>query len=430
MRTAYFDCFSGVSGDMIAGAFLDAGAPEAELRAALARVPLTNYQIETRRETRGAFVGTRFIVHTAPEHHHRRLRDIIHILEHSSMPDRVFHKASQVFTTIARAEARAHGISEDEVHFHEVGAVDTIIDIVAGCYCFELLNIEHAAASAVELGGGMVACAHGNIPVPAPGTIGSLLGARVRIGGLAGERTTPTGAAILATFVSSYGEPVEMIPKAVGHGAGSRDTKDVANLLRIIIGETELRGDEIVVLESNLDDASGETVGFVLERAMAAGALDAFVAPVTMKKGRPGFVVTVLSPLELRLELENLLFRETQTLGVRRHTAQRSKLRREVRTFTTMAGDARAKLRWLPDGEIEVSAEFEDAKKIANDKNIPLAKAVEMIEQSAAAAIHKESQTPAKPPEHKHSHGHDHSHSHEHPHSHEHKHSHDHPHQH
>lgn len=419
---------------MIAGALLDAGAPAGALLEILKRLNLPHVEIDIRREVRGSFAGTRFDVRAPREHHHRHLSDILQILESARLPGRVFEKAASVFRRIARAEARAHGIPEEKVHFHEVGAADTIVDIVAGCACFELLNIQYAAASAVELGGGMVACDHGSIPVPAPGTAGALLGARVRLGGLVGERTTPTGAAMLATFVSTYGEPVEMVPEAVGYGAGARDTTDVANLLRVIVGEMELAGstaDRIAVLEANLDDTPGETLGYVIERALAAGALDAFVTPATMKKGRPGFVITVLVPVERRVAIEDLLFRETPTLGVRRTLADRTKLRREVRAFSTSAGEARAKLRWRSDGTVDVSAEFDDARAIAQKCNIPLGEAVAVIEGAARKALAErppESQNVAAAQRPSHNHDHHHDHGHGHPHDHSHSHSQGHPH--
>lgn len=413
MRAAYIDAFSGAAGDMFAGALLDAGCPEGELRGILSKLPLDEFQVEIRRERRGAFVGTRFLVHTRPSHAHRRIGDIFDILDRARLPERVLSKAKEVFVRIARAEGAAHGMPEQDVHFHEVGAVDTIVDIVASCAGFYLLGIEEASCSPIELGSGFVNCEHGKIPVPAPGTMGILLGMPVRVGGLMGERTTPTGAAILATFVNAPGEPAELVPRSVGYGAGGRETPDVPNLLRIIVGDAEIEGDRVAVLEANLDDTNGETLAFVIEQALACGALDAFVTPATMKKGRPGFVVTVLSPLERRLELENLLFRETPTLGVRRYVATRSKLHREVREFTTPLGAARVKLRWLPGGEVDLSAEFDDAKKIAIERKISLANAVAAIESAARAQIEQKGRWPeTKAVEQKHhSHG-DHKHSH------------------
>ena len=417
---------------MLVGALLDAGAPEAALREMLGKLALPNIRITVRREARGSFAGTRFLVETPREHHHRHLSDILSILGNARLPEPVAAKAKDVFERIARAESAAHGIPAGEVHFHEVGAADTIVDIVGACGAFHILGIEEVAASAIELGSGTVNCDHGTIPVPAPGTIGVLLGSRVRIGGLAGERTTPTGAALVAAFASSIGEEIEIVPSAVGYGVGARETRDVANLLRVIVGEVELAGDRLAVLETNLDDTGGETIGYVIERALASGALDAFATAVTMKKGRPGFVVSILAPLERRGELEALLFRETPTLGVRRTLVSRSKLRREVRAFATPAGEARAKVRFLPDGRVEASAEFTDARRIAGERGIALSEAMALIESAARAALaleaHSDSNpgdskpdpTHAKSPSHAHSHPNDHSHGHSHGHSHSH----------
>lgn len=441
MRTAYLDLFSGIAGDMLVGAFLDAGAPVDPLRQVLAALPLPGVRVDARRETRRSFAGTRFLVEAPQEHHHRRLPDIEGILRATPMPDRARERALDVFVRIARAEARAHGIGEREVHFHEVGAADTIVDIVAACVCVETLRIEQVLCSAVELGSGTVRCEHGVIPVPAPGTLGALLGTRVRIGGLSGERTTPTGAALVAALASSVGEPVEIIPEAVGYGVGSRDPGDMANLLRVVIGEVELEGDRVAVIECNLDDVSGETVGYVIERALAEGALDAFVTPVTMKKGRPAFVVTLLAPLERRAALEALLFRETPTLGVRRHLVSRSKLRREVRTMPTRLGPARVKIRWSGAGTAEVSAEFDDARRLALEHRLPLAQVVSAVEADASHALAHEQGVPhdhghdhghGAAPDHGHDQGHgpahDHGHDHGHGHDHDHGHGHDHGH--
>ncbi len=438
MRTLYVDAFSGISGDMMAGALLDAGAPAEELLERLRSLPLPGLRFDVRRETRGAFVGTRFVVTAPPERLARHLPDVERVVAAAAVPEGVKERAGEVFARIARAEAAAHGIPEREVHFHEVGAADTIADVVAACLGIHLLGIEDVAASAVELGSGVVACAHGTIPVPAPGALGALLGSRVRIGGLAGERTTPTGAALLATFARSIGEPVELVPEAIGYGVGSRETTDLPNLLRVIVGETEMEGDRVAVLEANLDDVSGETAGYVLERALAEGALDAFVTPVTMKKGRPGLVVTLLAPLPRRLALEALLFRETPTLGVRRHVAARAKLRREVRTFETEHGPARAKIRFGLDGVADASAEFEDARRIARERGIPLHEAARSIEAAARRSLGAAAEGPrarpahvhGQPHEHGHAHDHDHDHTHDHPHTHDHGHGHphDHPH--
>jgi hypothetical protein len=434
---------------MIAGALLDAGASEAFVRECLAKIPIQTFRVDVRRETRRGFVATRFAVEAAPEHQHRHFADIVAILESAQLPAPVFENAKATFARIAKAEAAAHGIPPGEVHFHEVGAVDTIVDIVAACAALHNLGIEQSAASALELGSGTVRCEHGTIPVPAPGTIGALLpsrdssphdpasknanniAARVRIGGLTGERTTPTGAALIATFASVIGGELEIVPERVGYGAGARETNDVANLLRVIIGSAERLTDRVAVLETNLDDATGELLASTMERVLAAGALDVFATPVMMKKGRPGFVLSAIAPAERMQTIEEILFHETPTLGVRHYWVSRSKLRREVRSVPTPLGEARVKIRYFGTEARDASAEFDDVKRIASERRMTFSEVLQIVEEAGRRWIEENKRSADSKHgvgEHQHSHGHKHSHSHSHPHSHGHEHEHGHEH--
>lgn len=429
---------------MLVGALLDAGASERAVAEALSKLPLPPFRWRTERAWRGAFVGTRFLVEAPAETRERHFAELAEIVRAAKLPARAEENALEVFTRIARAEAVVHGIAFEEVHFHEVGAVDTIADVVAACVALTDLGIEQVAASAVELGQGFVRCQHGTIPVPAPGALGALLGVPVKLGGLEGERTTPTGAALVAALAASIGDPIEITPERVGYGVGSKETRDVANLLRVVIGHAPRLADRVVVLETNLDDATGEVLGFVLEKLLEQGALDAFATPVVMKKGRPGFLLTALAPPERSHALEELLLRETPALGLRRTIAMRAKLPREVRSVETRLGAARVKLRWLGDSPPQASAEFEDAKRLATEQGIPLTEAMVVIEEAARRAF--EGERPSRgslpralePPSgvtrsshvHPHPHAHEHAHGHAHGHAHSHEHSHGHGHEH
>lgn len=359
---------------MLVGALLDAGCDPKALLERLSGLRLKGYKVRIRREKRGGFAGTRFdvAVKRVRGHVHRTLPEIESILQRGKLPPPVLEKALAAFRGIAEAEGKAHGIPPSKVHFHEVGAVDTIVDIVAAASALDLMGIEEVRSSALPLGAGLVRCEHGTVPIPAPGTMGLLRGVPVRLGhdhghGDPGELVTPTGAALIRAWAKSVGEPLELRPSAVGYGAGKRERGEVANLLRVVVGEAEpgWDSDQVYLLEANLDDLPGEWLGHAMEKLFEAGALDAFITPVQMKKSRPGFVLSAIAPPEKRLGVEEVYFRETTTLGVRRTLCARSKLPRETAFVRTPFGRIPCKVSRGPDGEKRYSPEYEALRKAA-----------------------------------------------------------------
>ena len=388
MRIAYLDCFSGISGDMMLGALLDLGFSEADLRKGLAELPLGGYRIEVSRQARKGFGAVRVEVvveeQGQPHRHHGHIQDM---LAQSSLPQRARSLAQEIFRCLARAEGRVHGIPENEVHFHEVGAVDSIVDIVGVALGIEVLGIEKAFVSALPLGSGYVRCSHGLLPVPAPATAEILRGMRVRGGHpVETELVTPTGAAIAATL--SAGDCSAMPPmriQKVGYGAGSRDHEDLPNLLRVVVGETGsgYEQDEVRILECQIDDLQPEIYPYLVERLLESGARDVFLVPVQMKKGRPGILVQVLSDPVVDLRLLEILFAETTTLGVRVSGAERIKLARKTETIETCLGPVAVKAVEGPAlRAAELRPEYEECKRLAREKGLPLRAVYEEVLRS------------------------------------------------
>ncbi|MBL8901642.1 MAG: nickel pincer cofactor biosynthesis protein LarC [Planctomycetes bacterium] len=398
MRIAYLDCFSGIAGDMCVAALLDAGLPLDELRSTLDSLPVRGFEISTEAVRRSSIHGLRFHVRlTAPDHGHRGLGEIRAILRGSRLPEPALVSALAVFERLALSEARAHAIPVEAVHFHEVGAIDCIVDIAAACWGFHRLGVERILASPPPTGSGFVRCAHGAMPIPTPGALGALVGSEVVFGGPPLELTTPTGAALLGALAEITTEELALRVEGYGHGAGARELPDRPNLLRVVLGTMDAgrERDEVVELATNLDQLSPELLGHVLERAMSAGALDAWVVPATMKKGRPGAVLHVLADLDRRLALEELLFRETRTLGIRRQRLRRSKLaRRELHVH--LGPDAvGVKCRRLPDGTWRAQPEFDDVKRIAERTGAPLWDVWEAAQHAAQALAGNGAEAPS-----------------------------------
>jgi uncharacterized protein (TIGR00299 family) protein len=378
MKIAYFDCFSGISGDMVLGALVDAGCDLARLESDLARLPVPGWAISAEKVRRGALAATRVKVEYPQHDHHRSLSTILRLIEEASLPPRVAEKASKIFRRLGEAEARVHNVPIEKVHFHEVGAVDAIVDIVGAAAGFEQLGIEEFACSPLNVGGGRVETQHGNLPVPAPATAELLRGAPTYSNGIERELVTPTGAAIVATLAARFGAQPAMTVGTIGYGAGAANLTEQPNVLRLFVGEAataeagEPQDETIVVLEANLDDLSPQVYGYFAERAMEAGALDVFSTPAQMKKNRPGQLVTVLCNPASAGKLKELIFRETTTLGVRQSTVQRRALQRETLVMETPLGSIRMKVARSNGHIFNVAPEYEDCQKIASERGLAL----------------------------------------------------------
>jgi uncharacterized protein (TIGR00299 family) protein len=378
MKIAYLDCFSGISGDMSLGALVDAGCSLAEMETLLRRLPVPGWKISSEKVMRRGFRATQVKVESSDPHRHRPLSEILQFIERAALPIPIAERASRIFRRLGEAEALVHGVAIEKVHFHEVGAVDAIVDIVGAAVGFELLGIKQVFCSALNLGGGRVDTQHGNLPVPAPATAELLRGAPTYSNGIQRELVTPTGAAIVAAVASGFGPQPEMTVAAVGLGAGSAELAEQPNVLRLFVGESAARhedashDEDILVLEANLDDMSPQVYGYFAERALEAGALDVFSVPVQMKKNRPGQLVTVLCKPADREKFTGLLFRETTTLGVRQSHVQRRALERESIFVETSFGSIRLKIARLNGQILNVAPEYEDCQRVAAERGIPL----------------------------------------------------------
>lgn len=378
MKIAYFDCFSGVSGDMTLGALVDAGCSLAEIEAHLRRLPVPGWTISSEKVVRRGFRATQVKVESSDPQRHRSLSLILQLIEQAGLPVAIAERASRIFQRLGEAEALVHGVPIEKVHFHEVGAVDAIVDIVGAAAGFEQLSIEECFCSPLNVGGGRVQTQHGNLPVPAPATAELLRGAPTYSNGIQRELVTPTGAAIVTAMTSHFGPQPEMTVASIGLGAGSAELTEQPNVLRLLVGEAATRAasetleEDILVLEANLDDMSPQVYGYFADRALEAGALDVFSIPVQMKKNRPGQLVTVLCHPADREKLSDLLFRETTTLGVRQSTVKRRTLQRESITVETSVGPIHMKIARLNGHVLNVAPEYEDCRKAAADRGVPL----------------------------------------------------------
>lgn len=381
MKIAYFDCFSGISGDMILGALVDVGVPVELLREQLSALPIESFSLEANQEMRGVVAGTRVRVHCATSPHHRHLEDVRHILLSSTLDGSVKEKSLAVFEKLAQAEARVHQVPVSRVHFHEVGAVDSIVDIVGSVIALEHLGIESIQCSPLPLGHGFISTQHGLLPIPAPATVLLLTGKPVYDSGVERELVTPTGAAIISTLADSFGAVPPMVLRSTGYGAGSDPATDPPNLLRVMVGETARpqRSRRLLVMETNIDDMSGEIYGYVMEELLMAGALDVSLIPVQMKKNRPGVLLRVLLDPAIQQPIQDLLFRETTTLGIRIHEVERVEVPRQMETIRTVYGDCRIKRFTDAGGESRVTPEYEDCKRLAREHGVPIRKIFEEV---------------------------------------------------
>jgi uncharacterized protein (TIGR00299 family) protein len=375
MKIAYLDCFSGASGDMFLGALLDAGLALDDLRVALRSLPLQGYTLRARKEGRSHLFGTRFVVDIEKDKQHARtLSDIRTVINEASLSRWVKETSTRIFEHIAVEEAKIHNRLPEEVHFHEVGALDSIVDIVGAVFGVESLGLASLYASPLPLGSGFVETRHGRIPLPAPATTALLRGIPVYDSGIKDELVTPTGAALLKGLSSAFGPMPSMIVERIGYGVGSRELADRPNLLRILVGrgEEEHETETVVVMEANVDDANPEWLGFLMERLFEAGALDVLFFPVQMKKNRPAVQIQVIGKPHQKDFLMEILFRESTTLGVRYHVIQRKILARDHAEIASPWGKMKVKRIPRPDGSIQVLPEYESCRKIAVEKGLPL----------------------------------------------------------
>jgi len=388
MRLLYLDCFSGISGDMFLGAMLDLGVSEDKLRAELAKLKLSGYTISTRRVVKQNVSAMKFDVveehkHSAVRgsgatHSHRGYTEIAQMIAGSGLSEGVKRRALSIFNRIGEAEAKIHGIPLEKVHFHEVGAVDSIVDIVGASVAVDALGVDEIQASPPRLGSGFVETAHGRFPVPVPATLELLRGVPTQGSGEPVELVTPTGAALLAEFCAKFGPMPAMSIEKIGYGAGSRDLDKAPNVLRAVVGEASKSAsttkseetDVVGVIETNIDDMNPQLFGDVMERLLAAGALDVFFTPVQMKKNRPGALLTVLCERNDVDRMAELLLTQTTTFGVRIHEAQRRKLAREIVKVTTKFGEIEVKIGRLGDRIVSRTPEYESCKQAASKAGV------------------------------------------------------------
>jgi uncharacterized protein (TIGR00299 family) protein len=413
-RLLYFDCFSGISGDMVLGALIDAGLPIQDLRRALGSLAMPGCDVSAQRVLRAGLSATKFVVHEShesPVHHtpgalhdqdhdhplhhpghghqhpHRSLPEIFALIDRSALSHAGRERAKGLFRRLAEAEAAIHQMPVEAVHLHEVGALDSIIDIVGAVFALEWAGADRIVCSPLNVGGGTVRSAHGEFPVPAPATVKLLGDAPIYGGTVQKELVTPTGALIATAYASSFGPVPAMAVEHVGYGAGERDNPDTPNVLRVLIGRASDRpgAERVVVIECEIDDMNPQLFGVAMDRLYAAGAFDVFYVPVQMKKNRPGTLLTVIAPPERRTALADIIFRETTTIGLRHHEVERECLRREVLNIETPVGAVRFKLAWRDGRIVNAVPEFEDCARLATTNNMSV-KDVQAIAAQAYGA--------------------------------------------
>jgi uncharacterized protein (TIGR00299 family) protein len=388
MKTLYFDCFAGASGDMILGALVGAGVDQNFLREQLALLRVDGFSINIETVNRSGLSATYARVETAHEHKHRHLSDIKQIIAGSGLSEGVKQRAVQIFSRLAEAEARVHNEPIDHVHFHEVGALDAIVDVVGAAICFDSLKIDRFVCSPLHVGSGTVQMAHGRFPIPPPAVAELLKGVPFYATDIKGELLTPTGAAIITTVCEQYGPIPQLKTTSMGYGAGTREYEDFPNVLRVLIGETDedaAADERLWMLETNLDDASPQIIGHVMDRVLDSGALDCFFTPVQMKKNRPGVLLSVLCTPDQKEAVMKLLFMETTTLGVRSYEVSRRALQRDVVQVETQYGMIDVKVARLDGQTVNEMPEFEQCRAAAAKAGVP----VKVVEDAARVALAK-----------------------------------------
>ncbi len=389
MKQAYLDCSAGISGDMFLASLIDLGVPVDRLFGELKKLSLGFYEFKRTRTVRGGLVGTRVEIRVPGKQPHRHLADIQGLIQNASLPVKSAGQALKIFNHLAVVEGKLHNVPPTKIHFHEVGAVDAVLDIVGSCGALELLGISELFCSPLNVGSGHVNAEHGSLPVPAPATAELLKDIPVYSTGVEGELVTPTGAALVANLANGFGPLPSMKIARIGYGAGENDFSDHPNIARLFIGESAeavvgkpgLPGDEIVsVIEANVDDMSPQIFGYVLDRALAAGALDVTCNSAQMKKNRPGLIITILCEPEKGEELSQLLFEQTTTIGVRIYEARRKVLEREQVLVETPYGTVQVKVARRAGTVLNAAPEFEDCQRLALEKSVPLKQVIAAAE--------------------------------------------------
>jgi pyridinium-3,5-bisthiocarboxylic acid mononucleotide nickel chelatase len=376
MKIISYDCFSGISGDMNLGAMIDLGIDKDYLTGELKKLNLPGWEILVESDQRHGIRGTKVTVkQIRHEHAHRHLSDIEKIINDSSIDTPTRELSKKIFIKIAQAESAVHGISVDQVHFHEVGAVDSIIDVVGAAICFNALKVEGVHVSTVELGGGFVKCDHGTLPVPAPATAEILKGIPVRKGGVGFEATTPTGAAILAVLGTNFDPDLAIRIEKTAYGVGQKEHPAVPNLLRVFLGETALNqesGHEALQIECNIDDMNPEFFDYISDRLFKTGVSDVFFSNIIMKKGRPGILLNIICEKEKAEIVRNIIFTESTSLGMRTFPFRKDTLVRNFETINSVYGELTVKRSFYNGKEVSCKPEYEDCKLIASEKGIPV----------------------------------------------------------
>jgi len=377
-RVIFFDCFSGISGDMILGALVSLGVDIKEIQNCLKSLNLKSCKLNSRQVKRNGFIGTKVNVvlnNTSQKSHRARsFNDIKSLIEKSDLPKIVKFNSIAIFRRIANVEAKVHGTTINRIHFHEVGAIDSIIDIVGGSLAINLLDADLIVSSPINTGEGVVKCDHGILPVPAPATLELLKGIPCYSSGVKKELTTPTGAAFIGYFAEKFGSLPNMNMLSTGYGAGTHETKNIPNLLRVVLGMSEEASchQSMKVIETNIDDMNPEFYDYVIDKLFKVGAVDVFFAPINMKKNRPGILLSVITSIEYFDSVVRVLLEETSTLGVRYYDIDRVVLPRKQTTIMTPFGKVRVKIGGLDKSTRTISPEYEDCRKIALKKEIPV----------------------------------------------------------
>jgi len=389
MKIAYFDCFSGISGDMILGALVDAGLPLEVFTKLIDDLNLSGCRISSKKVKKSGISATKVDISFPPIR--KSPAEILSLMESLDISQKLKEKSKSIFLTLAKAEAYIHQEDINSVHLHELGSIDTLIDIVGSVVGLDKMGIEEVYSSEINVGEGFVKTAHGYLPVPAPATAHILKGVPVYSSGVKAELTTPTGAAILTGFSSGYGSLPLMKLEAIGYGAGEKDLPS-PNLLRVLIGEKNIQSEQedwVSVLETNIDDMSPEFYDYLIDFLLKKGALDVFLTPIQMKKSRPGMLLSVICYEKKQKEIIDTIFSETSTFGIRISRLRREKLKREIKNLKTSLGNIRVKLGILDGKIVSVSPEYEDCKKIALERKIPLKKVYELVKMEAGSLITK-----------------------------------------